>query len=158
MRGLLVLVLAVGAALAYFIVTGLHARTKAETSLAQETISSSVPTVTVIHPKSTGASEEIVLPGNMQAFSDTPLWARASGYLKAWYVDIGARVKQGQLLAVIEAPEVDQQLQQAREQLNTDEANLKLAQSGTGACWRRIRLHARMWTRPCRMRWRGNRP
>jgi RND family efflux transporter MFP subunit len=69
-----------------------------------------------------------VLPGNMQAFIDTPIWARASGYLRVWYVDIGARVKQGQLLAEIEAPEVDHQLQQAREQLATDEANLKLSQ------------------------------
>src|SRR5438270_7165730 len=64
----------------------------------------------------------------MQAFKDTPIWARASGYLKAWHVDIGARVKQGQLLAEIEAPEVEQQLTQAREQLNTDEANLKLSE------------------------------
>jgi RND family efflux transporter MFP subunit len=64
----------------------------------------------------------------MQAFIDTPIWARASGYLKAWYVDIGAHVKQGQLLAEIDSPELDQQLQQAKEQLNTDQANLKLSQ------------------------------
>ena len=64
----------------------------------------------------------------MQAFIDTPIWARANGYLKAWYVDIGQRVKQGDLLATIEAPEVDQQLQQALADLSTAQANLKLAQ------------------------------
>jgi RND family efflux transporter MFP subunit len=64
----------------------------------------------------------------MQAFIDTPIWARASGYLKAWYVDMGAHVKQGQLLAEIESPEVDQQLQQAKEDVNTAQANLKLSQ------------------------------
>jgi RND family efflux transporter MFP subunit len=64
----------------------------------------------------------------MQAFTDTPIWARASGYLKVWHVDIGARVKRGELLAEIEAPEVDQQLQQARANLTVADANLKLAQ------------------------------
>lgn len=127
-RGLLLVVLLLAVALAYFIVTGLHSRVSAETALNTRTEVASVSTVSVVHPVSVGGAQEVVLPGNMQAFIETPLWARASGYLKAWYADIGAHVKQGQLLAVIEAPEVDQQLQQAREQLNTDQANLKLAQ------------------------------
>jgi RND family efflux transporter MFP subunit len=67
-------------------------------------------------------------PGNMEAFIDTPIWARANGYLKNWYVDIGAHVRAGQLLAEIESPETDQQLQQASEDLSTSQANLKLAQ------------------------------
>src|SRR6201981_630003 len=64
----------------------------------------------------------------MQAFTDSPVYARTNGYLKKWYVDIGGRVKAGQLLAEIETPEVDQQLQQARSQLNTAKANYNLAQ------------------------------
>jgi RND family efflux transporter MFP subunit len=80
------------------------------------------------HYAENDAGRARALPGNMQAFIDTPVWARSSGYLKAWYVDIGGRVKQGQLLAEIEAPEVDEQLLQARAQLRTAQANLKLSQ------------------------------
>jgi len=87
-----------------------------------------IPTVSVVQPRVTGAAEEVAVPGNMQPFVDTPIWARATGYLKAWYSDIGAHVRQGQLLAEIEAPEVDQQLQQARAELSTSQANLKLSQ------------------------------
>ncbi len=127
-RTIVFVVLALAAVLAFFIVSGLHSRVQAGSALNTETQVAAVPTVVVVHPKTIGGGEEVVLPGNMQAFLDTPLWARSSGYLKAWYTDIGAHVKQGQLLATIEAPEINQQLQQAREQLNTDEANLKLAQ------------------------------
>jgi RND family efflux transporter MFP subunit len=127
-RGLLVVAVLGLAALGYFIVTGLHARAEAKSNLERNTLALSVPTVAVIHPKIIAGAEEVVLPGNMQAFTDTPVWARASGYLKAWHVDIGTHVQKGQLLAEIEAPEVDQQLQAAREQLATDEANLKLAE------------------------------
>ena len=128
LRGLLLLVVLVAAVLGYFVVTGINSRAEAKTGLEKDALAMAIPTVTVIHPQSGSGADEIVLPGNMQAFVDTPIWARASGYLKAWHVDIGARVKKGQLLAEIEAPEVDQQLQQARAQLTTDEANLKLAE------------------------------
>jgi RND family efflux transporter MFP subunit len=127
-RGLLLSVLLSAIVLACVIFAGLTARARAKAALQQETLANSIPTVAVVHPTPTAGAEEVVLPGNMQAFVDTPIWARASGYLKVWYVDIGARVKKGQLLAEIEAPEVDQQLQQARANLATDEANLKLAQ------------------------------
>ncbi len=127
-RGLLIVAATAAALLACILFFGLTSRARANTALRRETLANSVPSVAVIHPNPTAGAEEVVLPGNMQAFVDTPIWARASGYLKAWYVDIGARVKQGQLLATIEAPEVDQQLQQARAILATDEANLKLAQ------------------------------
>ena len=70
-----------------------------------------------------------MLPGNTQAFIDTPIYARTNGYLKQWYFDIGAHVKQGELLAEIETPELDQQLQQARADLETAQANLDLAQT-----------------------------
>src|SRR4051795_355838 len=127
-RGLLLGAVLAFAVLGYFIVTGLRARVGAKTTLEKETADLSIPTVSVIHPQGTGGAEEVGLAGNMQAFTDTPIWARASGYLKSWRVDIGSRVRRGQLLAEIEAPEVDQQLQQARAQLSTDEANLKLAE------------------------------
>src|ERR1700683_2227781 len=70
---------------------------------------------------------EIILPGNIQAFTDSPIYARTNGYLRKWYVDIGGRVKQGQLLADIETPEVDQALDQARADLNTAQANYQLS-------------------------------
>jgi len=127
-RGLLVVAVLGLAVLGYFIVTGVRARAEAKSNLEHETLAMSVPTVAVIHPKIIAGAEEVVLPGNMQAFTDTPIWARAGGYLKAWHADIGTHVHKGQLLAEIEAPEVDQQLQAAREQLATDEANLKLAE------------------------------
>lgn len=128
LRGLIIVLLVLALVVGYAIVNGLHSRVQANAALNTDTQTASVPTVAIVHPNIIGGGEEVLLPGNMQAFIDTPIWARASGYLKAWYTDIGARVKQGQLLAVIEAPELDQQLQQAREQLNTDQANLKLAQ------------------------------
>jgi RND family efflux transporter MFP subunit len=126
--GVVVVVLAVGAAaLAYAIFTGITARARASESLDQSTRANAIATVIAIHPKAASGAEEIAIPGNMQAFIDTPIWARDSGYLKRWYVDIGGRVKQGQLLAEIESPEVDRQLEQARADLGTAQANLKLS-------------------------------
>ena len=127
-RGLLLVVVVGGLILAYLIFTGLTARAHSNTALERETLADSVPTVAVVKPLVTAGEDEVLLPGNMQAFIDTPIWARASGYLTAWYTDIGARVKQGQLLAQIEAPEINQQLLQARDQLTTSQANLKLSQ------------------------------
>jgi RND family efflux transporter MFP subunit len=80
-----------------------------------------------VSPKQTAPADEIILPGNVQPFITSPIYARTNGYLKKWYFDIGAHVKQGQLLAVIETPEVDQQLQEARSNLLTAQANLELA-------------------------------
>lgn len=127
-RSLLVLLLLVGALLAYFIYTGLVSRAQANTALSRKTLALAVPVVRVVHPRLEPAAQEIVVPGNIQAFKDTPIWARASGYLKAWYADIGTHVKAGQLLAVIESPETDQQLQQALQDLATAQANLKLSE------------------------------
>jgi RND family efflux transporter MFP subunit len=126
--GLFALLLVAGAVVAYIIWSGLASRVHAGDALKAETNELAIPTVSVIVPKVTPGAEEIALPGNMQAFIDTPVWARSSGYMKAWYVDIGGHVKQGQLLAEIETPEVDQQLLQARAQLETAEANLKLSE------------------------------
>jgi RND family efflux transporter MFP subunit len=85
--------------------------------------------VTVIHPKKGAMAEEVVLPGNAQAYVATPIYARTNGYLKTWNFDIGARVKSGQLLAEIETPEIDRQLDQARADLATAQANYDLSQS-----------------------------
>ncbi len=110
------------------VAAGIIPRLRQQQTLKRDTIIAAEPAVTVTHPKLGDTAEEVILPGNIQAFIDTPIYARTSGYLKAWYFDIGSHVKQGQLLAVIESPEVDQQLQQAREDVNTAQANLKLAQ------------------------------
>ncbi len=87
-----------------------------------------VTAVSVVSPKLTAQAQEIILPGNVQPFISSPVYSRTDGYLRKWYVDIGARVKQGQLLAVIETPEVDQQLEQAISTLDTAKANLALAE------------------------------
>src|SRR6202167_816172 len=102
-------------------------RAHAERALARATLEAAVPSVNVIHPEAGAPNQEIALPGYSQAFTDTPLYARTSGYLKTWRVDIGARVKKGDLLAEIETPEGDQQLRQARADLATARANLNLA-------------------------------
>ena len=93
---------------------GINTRTRALTVVTQETRQSADPTVAVIRPERGAPQEEIVLPGTMQAFTDAPIYARTNGYLKKWYVDIGTHVRAGQLLAEIDTPELDQQLQQAR--------------------------------------------
>jgi RND family efflux transporter MFP subunit len=107
--------------------SGIWSRVKARTTLKAETAQVALTPVSVVSPKQTAPTQEIILPGNVQPFITSPIYARTNGYLRKWYVDIGARVKQGQLLAVIETPEVDQQLQQARSNLLTAQANLELA-------------------------------
>ena len=97
--------------------------------LGTETRDLAEPTVVVVKPKLSTAAEEVVLPGNMQAYVDTPIYARSNGYLTKWYVDIGGQVKTGQLLAEIETPEVDRQLRQARADWDTAKANYNLAVS-----------------------------
>ena len=99
----------------------------AEESLARTTLEAAVPSVSVIHPQASAPNQEIMLPGYTQAFTDTSVYARTSGYLKTWHFDIGAHVKKGDLLAEIDTPEVDQQLRQARAELATARANLSLA-------------------------------
>jgi len=118
----LIVLLAVG------IYRGIHTRIEAAANVKQATIDMSVPTVTVVHPKRGALQSEIALPGNVQPFTSSPIYARTSGYLKKWHVDIGGHVKAGDLLAEIDAPEVDRQLEQARADLKTAQANLKLAE------------------------------
>jgi RND family efflux transporter MFP subunit len=115
--------------IAGIVVAGILPRMKARAALKVETNDLAVPNVSVIHPKLGAPQQEIVLPGNMQPFADSPIYARTNGYLKKWYVDIGGHVKKGELLADIETPEVDQQLDQARADLNTAQANYDLSQT-----------------------------
>ncbi len=114
-------------AVATLLASGIWSRVKARKSLNAETAQVAISAVSVVSPKQTGPAQEIILPGNVQPFITSPIYSRTNGYLKKWYFDIGAHVKQGQLLAVIETPEVDQQLQQARSNLLTAQANLELA-------------------------------
>ncbi len=107
---------------------GINGRATAMAELQRETAEMAVPTVTIVMPTLGAPSEEIVLPGTMQAEVDAPIYARTSGYLKRRLVELGERVKANQLLAEIDAPELEQQLQQARADLSTAEANAKLAQ------------------------------
>jgi len=119
------------------IYSGIHERAHAETTLGNRTERAAVPLVNVVNPTRGGASQEIVLPGNSQAFNDTPIYARTNGYLKRWYVDIGSHVSQGELLAEIETPEIDQQLEQARADLKNAQANAKLAEI-TATRWQNL--------------------
>jgi RND family efflux transporter MFP subunit len=96
-------------------------------ALAKETETLAIPTVAVVHAAVESTQEDLVLPGAMQAYVESPIYARTNGYLKKWYHDIGSRVRQGDLLADIDTPEVDQQLSQARADLNTAQANANLS-------------------------------
>ena len=122
--GLLIAVFILG----YVIYDGIHTRAASEAALVQTTDQAAIPTVNVVAPVANAAPQEVVIPGNTRAFDDTPIYARTDGYLKHWYVDIGAHVKSGQVLAQIETPELDQQLLQARADLVVAEANARLAE------------------------------
>jgi RND family efflux transporter MFP subunit len=113
---------------AALLVSGIWSRVRARTTLTAETDQAALTAVSVVSPKRTAPAQEITLPGNVQPFITSPVYARTNGYLRKWYFDIGAHVKQGQLLAVIETPEVDQQLEQSISNLDTARANLALAE------------------------------
>lgn len=131
--GALVAALALGA----FIVVGIRSRVHAEETLVKNTQQASILTVAVTTPKIGASALEITLPANTQAYIDTPIYARTNGYLRHWYADIGARVHQGEVLADIETPELDQQVQQAQSDLATAQANLEIAQI-TAERWKKL--------------------
>jgi RND family efflux transporter MFP subunit len=138
-RALLSLLLVAAAGLLGLLVFhGIQVRLHAESTLAQRTEDRAIPSVHVIQPKQGALASELVLPGNTEAFTDTPVYARTNGYLRRWYVDIGTHVRAGQLLAEIETPEIDQQLRQARAELATAQANNKLSKS-TAERWQTLR-------------------
>ena len=130
-------VVALALALAVFIVVGIRSRASAESTLTKNTQQDAVLSVAVTNPSHGADALEIVLPANTQAFIDTPIYARTNGYLKHWYADIGARVHKGEVLAEIETPELDQQLQQVESDLATAQANQKIAQI-TAERWQKL--------------------
>jgi RND family efflux transporter MFP subunit len=126
-RRLVVIGVAGIAAAVIVVAAGITLRAVDARNLKTWTTAQTVPTVTVIHPASAANGPTLDLPSHLEAYSRAPIFARVSGYLKSWNVDIGAPVKAGQLLAVIESPELDQQLLQARADLASAQANAALA-------------------------------
>ncbi len=116
---------------------GIATRSRSEHRLAGWTAAQATPTVTVIHPKPAASGAALTLPANLQALNSAPIYARTSGYVRKWYVDIGDDVRSGQTLAVLDAPEVDQQLLAARADLQTAQANQQLAAS-TASRWQNM--------------------
>ena len=106
---------------------GLHVRATNEEVVADATQSAAILSVNVVHPVEGSKADDLALPGNVEAFTDTPIYSRTNGYLKKWYFDIGAHVRKGDLLAEIETPEIDQQLDQSRAELERMQANADLA-------------------------------
>lgn len=116
---------------------GIAMRGHDERKLAGWTSAHAVPVVSVIRPTTAASTGSLTLPANIQALNSAPIFARTSGYVRKWYVDIGDRVHAGQVLAVLDAPEVEQQLAAARADLQTAQANQQLAAS-TAARWRNM--------------------
>ena len=131
--GLIVVALLLGAAILF----GIYSRVHAEAALTTETQQDSVMAVSVTSASRGADALEITLPADTQAFIDTPIYARTSGYLRHWYADIGAHVRQGQVLAEIQTPELDQQVQQAQSDLLTAQANQNIAQI-TEERWKKL--------------------
>jgi RND family efflux transporter MFP subunit len=106
---------------------GLHVRATNEETVTHATEAAAILSVDVVHPTEGSKADDLALPGNVEAFTDTPIYSRTNGYLKKWYFDIGAHVHKGDLLAEIETPEIDQQLDQSRAELERMQANADLA-------------------------------
>jgi RND family efflux transporter MFP subunit len=126
-RGLVVTGLLGILVLAFVVASGLWNRNVSQASLKAWTDARAVPTVSVIMPTSGSGKTSLDLPGRLEAYARAPIYARVGGFLKTWYVDIGAPVKAGQLLAEIEAPDLDQQLLQAKAALASAQAAESLA-------------------------------
>ncbi|MDQ6892111.1 MAG: efflux RND transporter periplasmic adaptor subunit [Acidobacteriota bacterium] len=126
-------VVLMGFAIAALLVAGfgIVTRVRARTSLAEDARKTAAPYVSVFIPERGAPRQELLLPGTAQAFTDAPIYARTAGYLKKWYADIGARVRKGQLLAEIDSPEIEQQLQAAKADLASAKANERLARLTT---------------------------
>jgi len=125
----IIFLLFVAVALGVMVYRGIETRTSAQAALEKNTTSNAALDVAVTHSKRITGDQEVILPGEVQAFTDAPIYARVNGYLRKWNSDIGARVHKGDVLAEIDAPELDAQLLQAKANLATANANLTLAQT-----------------------------
>ncbi len=133
--------LLVGVVLLILLIAGatiLIGRASHERALAKETERDTIPTVAVVHPLAEQPDEELVLPGSLLAYEESPIYARTSGYLVRWYKDIGSRVTEGELLATIDTPEIDQELNQARAAREQIVAQLELAKTSAER-WENLR-------------------
>jgi membrane fusion protein, multidrug efflux system len=128
-RRLALFALAAGAALVLVVVSGIRGREESEAKLRQWTDEQAIPSVAVVRPDARALQANVDLPGRLEAYYRAPIFARVSGYLKGWSADIGARVKAGQVIAEIEAPDLDQQLLQARADLASQEASASLSEA-----------------------------
>src|SRR6202789_965169 len=125
----LLLALAVAVAFGLFIFPCIHGRVEAAYTLQHDTEQAAIEDVIVVAPKAAAPIDEVVLPGETQPYVNSPIYARTNGYLVKWFYDIGAKVKQGDLLAVIDTPELDKQLLQAQADLETAKSNLALSKT-----------------------------
>jgi membrane fusion protein, multidrug efflux system len=121
-----------GIAAVLVVITGIRAREDSDTKLKEWTDNQAIPTVAVALPDAKVLNPTLDLPGRLEAYNRAPIFARVSGYLKSWSADIGARVKTGDVIAEIEAPDLDQQLLQARADLASAEASAKLSEATLG--------------------------
>ncbi|MGA3240188.1 MAG: efflux RND transporter periplasmic adaptor subunit [Bryobacteraceae bacterium] len=129
--------LAAVVALGLAIYSGIHGRVEAESNLQEATEQAAIEDVSVVCPKAAAPIDEVVLPGATQPFVNSPIYARTNGYLVKWYYDIGAKVKKGDLLATIDTPELDKQLEQARADLENAKSNLALTKT-TAERWQEL--------------------
>ncbi|MGA6982855.1 MAG: efflux RND transporter periplasmic adaptor subunit [Candidatus Sulfotelmatobacter sp.] len=128
--GRVVLLVALAAlGLGIFLYSGIHERVEADSKLQNATEQAAVEDINVVSPKVAAPVDEVVLPGATQPFVNSPIYARTSGYLMKWFYDIGAKVKQGDLLAIIDTPELDKQLEQAQADLASAKSNLALSKT-----------------------------
>ena len=128
-RKLALVAVTAGVALLLVVISGIRGREESEAKLRQWTDEQAIPTVAVARPDAKALQANIDLPGRLEAYYRAPIFARVSGYLKTWSADIGARVKAGQVIAEIEAPDLDQQLLQARADLASQEASASLSEA-----------------------------
>jgi RND family efflux transporter MFP subunit len=136
-HGPIIAVIVVAVLIGALVAVGIHSRARAEETLVENTQQNSILAVAVTTPRPGAGPLEITLPANTEAYIDTPIYARTSGYLRRWYADIGTRVHRGEVLADIETPELDQQVQAAQADLATAQANLQIAQI-TAERWKKL--------------------
>jgi RND family efflux transporter MFP subunit len=136
-RGPVVALSVLAVVLAILIVLGIHGRSSAETVLVHKTRDAAIESVAVVTPDIGGQAQEIKLPADTEGYVDTPIYARTDGYLLHWYFDIGASVHKGDLLAIVQTPELDQQVEQAQEEVKTAQANEQIAEI-TANRWKKL--------------------